>query len=411
VGWAALNGYDPEDFLLHYREDTIVPGYETTVLIPGCPPGVVPGWNPDRAPDDPPASATERSQSRAVGVPYRMDDPYQMANITHEGYRRFLIDQMAALADGSLTGGPPATGLVDGIMVDLGVYYPHFKEGVIDKTDEFYGIPLDYDHPYARGFVTFYADLIEGLDDRISRPPDIMPNFTDVFFFNYSDPLSEGALDIVDWAWAEVWLMYWGNSQPTGPQRAISYEYDYEKGVANIVRRTRAGLRIVLGARDLVNAPVGSDRGRLFTLALYYLVHNPNTFYQYESFIRHTYQVHVSQWQWNPAVTYDVGRPDRVPDGYVDFEGKTATDEHYEFATGPDPYDPSLTYHVFARRFTKTLVLVKMLPRGSVVDDRSVTVHELDRPYRILRGDGTPSAETCTSVSLRNNEGVILVLP
>jgi hypothetical protein len=66
---------------------------------------------------------------------------------------------------------------------------------------------------------------------------------------------------------------------------------------------------------------------------------------------------------------------------------------------------------MFARKFTKALVLVKMLPRGSVVDDRSVTVHELDRPYRILRGDGTPSAETCTSVSLRNNEGVILVLP
>jgi hypothetical protein len=52
-----------------------------------------------------------------------------------------------------------------------------------------------------------------------------------------------------------------------------------------------------------------------------------------------------------------------------------------------------------------------MLPRGSVVDDRSITIHALDRPYKVLRSDGTLGTDTVTSVSLRNNEGVILVLP
>jgi len=410
--WADLNGEDPEDYLLHYREDTAVPQYESTVLVPGFPAGTVPGWNPDRLPDDPPASATERSQSRAVGLPKQINVPWQMANITHEGYRRFLIDQMAALADGSFYGVANATGPVDGIMVDLGVYYPVFNEGLIDKTDEFYGVPLDDYHPYALGFVTFYSDLIEGLDGRLPRPIDIMPNYGHVLFLNSPDPLSQGVLDAVGWAWSEVWIMYRGNSTPTrGSGRALSYEYDYEQGVAKIVRQTRAGGRRVLGARDLVNAPAGSDRGRLLTLALYYLVHNPNTFYQYESYNGHNYQAHVSQWQWNAAVMYDVGRPDRVPDGHVDFEGKPATDEHYEFATGPDPFDPSLTYHVFARKFTKALVLVKLMPIGSVVDEQSATVHALDGPYRILNADGTTSTEIVTSVSLRNNEGVILVLP
>lgn len=39
--WAALNGYTYEDFLLHYLEDVNVPGYESTVLVPGYPAGFV----------------------------------------------------------------------------------------------------------------------------------------------------------------------------------------------------------------------------------------------------------------------------------------------------------------------------------------------------------------------------------
>jgi hypothetical protein len=191
----------------------------------------------------------------------------------------------------------------------------------------------------------------------------------------------------------------------------VSYEYDYRTAITSVIEQTRAGGRRVLGARDLETAPVGSERGRLFTLSLYYLVHNPNTFYQYESYNGHNYQVHVSQWQWNPAVIYNVGAPELVPDGLVDFEGKAGSTEHYEFATGADPYDPSLTYHVLARRFANALVLVKMLPVGSVVDDRSATVHELDRPYHRLLADGSVSMDSFSSVSLRNNEGVILVTP
>ena len=410
--WAATNGVSTEDFFLHYREDVEVPTYESTVLVPGCPPGFVPGWNPNAAPDDPPATATERSQSRVFGYADGGYEPLTLANITDTGYRLFLVDKMERLIDGALYGAVNASGPVDGIMVDCGVYYPQFNEGLLEKTNEFHQIPLDYSHPYALGFLTFFADLRETLDKRMPCTIDIMPNFSDAFFLAYPDPLSQGTLEVVDWAWAEIWVMYRGNSSPTGGSyRAITYERDYEQDVANIVRQTRAGGRRVLGARDVASVPAGTDRGKLFTLALYYLVHNPNTFYEYESLNSHGYQPHISQWQWNPAVEYDIGRPARATDGRVDFEGRAGTSEHYEFATGQDPYNPSLTYHVFARNFTKGMVLVKMLPDGSVVDDQSVTTHTLDRPYRILRADGTRGEEVVTIVSIRNNEGIILVLP
>ncbi len=314
--------------------------------------------------------------------------------------------------DGSLYGAANFSGPVDGIMVDHGVFYPQFNEGLLGKTKEYYGIDLDYAHPYAQGFLEFYAELSEALNDRFSQGADIMPNFGHALFLDSTDPLSQGVLDILDWAWAEVWVMYRGYHYPTsGSLRVITYERDYTTAVASIVRQTRAGGRRVLGARDVAMAPNGSDRGRLYTLSLYYLVHNANTFYLYESFNGHYFQQPISEWQWNPAVEYDVGVPAPVPEGFVDFEGVAGSNEHFEFASGPDPYDPSLTYHVLARNFTNGMVLVKMLPDGSVVDQQSITVHTLDQPYRILNADGTVGDLAVTEVSIRNNEGIILILP
>ena len=147
------------------------------------------------------------------------------------------------------------------------------------------------------------------------------------------------------------------------------------------------------------------------TLALYYLVHNPNTFYLYQSFRSHNFGEPISEWQWTPAVQYDIGQPAPIPSGKTDFDGNAGTNEHFEFAVGEDPYDPSLTYHILARKFTQGMVVVKMLPLGSVVDERSITVHQLDRSYTVLRADGTASQEPVTEISIRNNEGVILVIP
>jgi hypothetical protein len=410
--WAPENGFSSEDCFLHYREDVTLAGYDWTVLVPGFPPGLVPGWNPERGPDDPPASATERSQSRVFGIPETGHVPWRLANINDPGYRAFHVDRTAKLLDHSLYGPASTTGPVEGVLVDHAIFYPQFNEGLLDKTNEFYGLPLDNSHPYAFGFVGYFDALREGLDARTPRAVDIMANLGHAGVLGVPMPQVQATLDAVDWVLGEVWIMHRPYSYPTaGSARTVTYESDYQMAIVDPVRKSRAGLRCVLNGMDLSAPPTGSDRGRLYTLALYYLVHNPNTFFMYESSEPPPAGVHLSQWHWNPAVQCDIGKPAPVPAGFLDFEGEPGTTEYYELASGPDPYDSTLTYHVLARRFTKGMVLAKMLPTKSVVDDRSATTHVLDRPYRVLRGDGTPGAEIVTEVSIRNNEGIILVLP
>ena len=406
--WATAHGYDPEDFYLHFREDTYVPTWEGVVIVPGFQPGMVPGWNPGGGGGQ--ASATERSQSRVVAQNNRGNVPFYLGNVEHPGYRRFLVDHAEALIRGTWYSTTPfASGPVDGIMFDVAIYYPQFGEGVLDRTDEYYGVPINNDHPYAIAVETVYPYLAGELLQVFGSTKDLMPNYGHVFFLNFANRSAINVQATTPWIWGEVWVTYTGTASPTtGNNRCITYERDYTNGVAGIVEQTLAGGRRVIGARDIAAGSAGTDRGKLFTLGLYYLAHNAHTYYMYESVGNHAGAGHISTWSWNPAVTYDVGQPDVVPAGKVDFAGNANTKEHYEFATGPDPYNNALTYHVLARNFTNALVLVKMLPEGSATDDNSITRHPLDGTYAPLQADGNIGAAV-TEAAIRNNEALILI--
>ncbi|GIV19477.1 MAG: hypothetical protein KatS3mg023_1228 [Armatimonadota bacterium] len=82
----------------------------------------------------------------------------------------------------------------------------------------------------------------------------------------------------------------------------------------------------------------------------------------------------------------------------------------FALASGTLPNRPSTTYTVFARKYTKGLVLLKMTSKYEVSDtgDGSATTHPLPGVYRRVRWDGTLS-EPITEITLRGMEGAILV--
>lgn len=404
--WAVAHGWDPEDFYLHYREDVVVPTWEGRVIVPGFPPGMVPGWNPGGGGN--PASATSRSQSRVVGFASGDSGPWHFANVEHPGYRQFLFERTAGLIDGTWYYNQPfATGPVDGVVCDEAIYYPMFGEGLLDRSDEYYGIPLTENHPFAVALENLYPLFAESLLGILGTTADLMPNYGHVLFLNYPNPAAINIQATTPWIQGEVWVTFTGTSSPTtGGNRCITYEKDYVQAVREIVRQTRRGGRRVLGARDVSNGIAGSDHGKMFTLALYYLLHNPHTFYGYDTVDLSL--APVSTWAWNPAVEFNIGQAAAIPLGVADFEGNMNTKEHWVFAVGTDPYRRDVTYRVLARRFTNALVLVKMLPEGSVHDARSATTHALNGSYRVLEVDGTLGLPV-TEARLRNNEALILI--
>jgi hypothetical protein len=407
MDWASAHGYDGEDFYLHYREDTYVPTWEGKTIVPGYAAGMVPGWNPGGGGN--PASAASREQSRVVGY-YYGPEPWHVANVAHPGYQAFLEHVVAGLIDGTWWYNQKySTGSLDGILIDDAIWYPAFGEGLLDRSDEYYGVAINDNHPYTYAIENLFPGLASDMRDEFGETKDIAPNYGHVLFLSYPNRCAQNIQDTTPWIWGEVWVTYTGTSSPTtGGSRCMSEDYDYDKGVRQIILQTRVGGRRIVGARDIASGTVGTDRGKLLTLGLYYLIHNSHTYYMYETVAGHDYATHLSSWAWNPAIDFDIGQPEVIPSGKVDFEGKSNTREHYVFATGPDPVNSSLTYRVYARRFTNALVLVKLLPAGSTVDDTSITTHALGGTYAPLQSDGTLGAPV-TQASIRNNEALILV--
>jgi len=137
-------------------------------------------------------------------------------------------------------------------------------------------------------------------------------------------------------------------------------------------------------------------RTMLASLAYYYLLADPtHTFLLFNGGFRPN-----SSWteHWIPAAAYNIGQP----------KGNYSL-----FASGKDPANSALTYHIYQREYENALVLYKPLsyaPRqgnGSLADN-TATTHKLDGTYRVLNALGQLTGPV-TTVRLRNGEGVILI--
>jgi hypothetical protein len=146
----------------------------------------------------------------------------------------------------------------------------------------------------------------------------------------------------------------------------------------------------------------GSDRGKLFTLCTFYLINHQMAFYCY--FFEES-GIHVSDWNWNPYVEYDVGQPVVNTLGYDDFQGNSGTNLYFELCNNPN-------FKILGREYEKddgthVLVLSKIMASGSA-EGASPTTHALPRCYRKVQPD-LSLGPALAKITLTDNDGAILV--
>jgi hypothetical protein len=180
--------------------------------------------------------------------------------------------------------------------------------------------------------------------------------------------------------------------------RAMASNYPQFENLATLVAN-RAALASPSAYAVLDSNPQGGTptdpRMELATLAYYYLIADPKT-----TFLDYNGGYNPSgPWSqhWFPAMDANIGLP---------------TGNWSLFASGADPANTSLTYHIYQRSFTNGLVLYKPLSYGNgvtgTVADATATTQALNGTYYPLQADGTLGAPV-NSITLRNGEGAILV--
>jgi len=152
---------------------------------------------------------------------------------------------------------------------------------------------------------------------------------------------------------------------------------------------------------------MGSDRGKRFSLATFYMINHQMAFYYYRTG-RHRILSGEYVWdkQWNNYVEFDIGQPAPNTLGLPDFRGHHGTHRYFVWASHDD-------YEILGREYERAdgqrvLVLVKLMANNGQSEGGSPTLHTLPRTYRAVQPSlilGAPIDQ----IELRNNDGVILV--
>ncbi|HEV3142757.1 MAG TPA: Ig-like domain-containing protein [Gemmataceae bacterium] len=229
-------------------------------------------------------------------------------------------------------------------------------------------------------YSTDYASMLGGISTQIA-PQWLMANTsgggseTDAVIRNTAASFQESAIR----ALASGWQQFEDLANTVAHRQALTTPAHY----------------MILDSMTTGGSPTDA-RTQLATLAYYYLIADPaTTFLNYAGG-----QAPNTSWtqHWIPAAGYNIGQP----------AGKWSL-----FASGKDPANSALTYHVYQRAYTNALVLYKPLSYATGVGtgslaDATATTFQLNGTYHLLQSDGTLSSPV-TSVTLRNGEGAILV--
>jgi hypothetical protein len=221
----------------------------------------------------------------------------------------------------------------------------------------------------------------------------------------------QGYKDLVPDVQIESWLQYRNSSLNADN---TYYERDYFENQKLQNDSLNGKVFFLTGYERL---QTGTPRSKMFFLSAFYLINNPNLYFLYTDYSLEwfgpdgTILPAVNNYTscfWIPAVETDIGQPMPNHFGLPDYKGDLNTAYEFEFANGTDPAPPAMKYHIIAREYDNALVLLKWRPSASNLDDTTRTTHALDGTYYPLNTDGTVSAGV-TSITLRNNEGAILL--
>jgi hypothetical protein len=212
-------------------------------------------------------------------------------------------------------------------------------------------------------------------------------------------PLTQSAASMyVENFWLECWIVTNG---PTAPATTQSRSATLDCPYAYWMEEQDKGL--IFTAHD----PEGSERGKRFSLAMFYMINHPNAFYYYRTRGHYIDPGElIEDYFWNPWVEYDVGQPAGNSFGLQDFEGQTGTTKYFVYETGAE-------YEVLGRCYLRDgsqhiLVLVKLMAWGCQEGEDPVSI-TLPGSYKpVLDSSGTLGPAT-DSITLSNNDGVILV--
>ncbi|MFH0775017.1 MAG: hypothetical protein V2A53_05940, partial [bacterium] len=362
---------DFEDMFVHFAEDTRIKmgGVE----------GVINGWdtvndsdnNGTVSDDELPfingsATARNREEARVLGGWGGWARTHFKANMGHSFYRQTLVDFIQERMEQDLEGGVKWDGIYFDCLGTDDLPVPGVITGgeIIEYPDT---------RNYAEDYIQFLNETRKKIKNKIMRGAA-----ADKLFIVHSKIDAIGSefffksLSSIDTFESNSNLL--NLERIWGPRFFIKYWMSfYEK--------------LGTETEEIMN------RDKILGLAYFYLVAAPRYDY-YQSWSGPYGSAMVSKW-WTKACEFDVGSP--LGDWYV-------------FAEGKDPSDIEKNYKVYARRYTKALILAKPIPAWNYKSygTDSTTLHILDKTYRPLKADKT-LGEPISTISLRNAEGAILI--
>ncbi len=379
-------GYRFDDMIMHYKYDV-----ETWI-------GSTPGWNPrddrdgdlcrDRPPSDPDRTAQCFWQAEVRTPNFWHDDQFQRrAKVMHPAYIGYVVDSAVDMwRDVNCDGFHFDSATYENWSLELGETFLYEGE---DETDP--------DFPLRTDLLTFVPTAVDAMENKMAGETIHFANTVTPYYSCRIPRSKELCLEYVENTHNETWME---TDVPDAKAMTMARRADYlDCPYLDWMEQDKGYIFACFNK-------LGSDRGKRFSLSVFYLINHQMAFYYYRTDEHRVADgEHVRDKQFNPYVDFDIGQPAVNSQGLADFQGNTGTDRYFVMATDEH-------YEILGREYLRgdgqrTLILVKLMADGRS-EGTSPMLYTLPRAFRVVQPD-LSLGDPVTEIQLLNNDGVILV--